>query len=273
MHSYKEPIELKPSHNVQVHHEDITPADAALFRTSVSFTGPNAPTWMEALPRISSLLSCNEAYARFDQDPDNLKRWKYPPPPLHLQFQSAQAKAAAQAVSDSTSTLKMEPALAHGHGRIADFPKELREEMWLATEPRILGANVIVQRHEPGGPRAVIVIATSEIYRGGLAWGDDAQSIRNPTWDDIKLYGLCSEAHDVAVREYGQPSIHAVPFRSAVDELLLDVGFDCKPKDDEDMSQFYEQGKCYRTKEGLLHDEGPPWLPLRCLQFQPPGSA
>lgn len=261
MQNYKEPIELKPSHSVQVHHEDITSADAALFRTSVSFTGPNAPTWMEVLPHISGLLSCNEAYARFDQDPDNLKRWKYPPPPLHLQ--SAEAKAAAQAVSGSTSARMVEPALAHGHARIADLPKELREAMWLGTEePRILGADVIVQRHEPSRPRAVIVIATSELYKRGLALGDNPQSIRNPRWDDIKLYDLGSEAHDLAVREYGQPSIHSVPFRSAVDELLLDVGLEFEPGD-MDMAEFYWQGHCYRTKQGAVTWAGAS-VPGRC---------
>lgn len=90
---------------------------------------------------MSSLLSCNEEYARFDQDqdPDNLKRCKYPPPPLHLQ--DAEALAAAQAVSGSTSTPTIEPALAHGYGNIVDLPKKLREDIWLTTEePRILGS-------------------------------------------------------------------------------------------------------------------------------------
>lgn len=269
MSNYKEPIELEPSDYVQVHHEDITPADAALFGTSVSFTGPNAPTWIEALPRISSLLICNEAYARFDQDPDNLKRWKYTPPPLRLQ--SAEVQVAARAVSDSTSTRAVERALAFGHARIADLPKELREEMWLATEePRIVGADVLVQRDEPGGPRAVIVIATSKFYKLGLTWGDNPRSTKNPMWDDIKLYDLCSEAHDVAVREYGQPSIHSVPFRPAVDELLLDVGLDFEPENEETWQYYWRcilkeprftlAISAVPTSRFCMTQMSPPWL-------------
>lgn len=111
-------------------------------------------------------------------------------------------------------------------------------------------------RPMPGGPRAVIVIATSEFYKLGLTWGDNPRSTKNPMWDDIKLYDLCSEAHDVAVREYGQPSIHSVPFRPAVDELLLDVGLDFEPENEETW-QYYWQGYCYRTKKGsALHFEG-----------------
>ena len=137
---WREPDEMGEPNSVQVHHEDITPADAGLFGASFSFTGPNAITWMDALCRISTLLSCNEDYARFDQDPANLKRWKYPPPPWHLL--NPYSEAAARAVTGSTSTRMVELAPAHGHFRIADLPKELRDEVWLATEePRILGAD------------------------------------------------------------------------------------------------------------------------------------
>lgn len=157
MSEYREPVALGKTNKVKVHHEDITPADASLFGTFVSFTGPNAATWMDALSRMSSLLNYNEDYARFDQDPDNLKRCKYPPPPLHLQ--DAVAQAAAQAVSGSTSTPTIEPALAHGYGNIVDLPKKLREEIWLTTEkPRILGAEVLLLEYRTAPPRAIIAI-------------------------------------------------------------------------------------------------------------------
>lgn len=211
MSEYREPVALGKTNKIKIHHEDITPADAGLFGTFVSFTGPNAATWMDALSRMSSLLSCNEDYARFDQDPDNLKRCKYPPPPLHLQ--DAEAQAAAQAVSGSTSTPTIEPALAHGYGNIVDLPKKLREEIWLTTEePRILGAEVLLLEYRTAPPRAIIAISASGY---GTALHGYLHSIRNPRWDDIKLYGLCSEAHNLAIREYGQSSVNSVPCRHA----------------------------------------------------------
>jgi len=251
---WREPDEMGEPNSVQVHHEDITPADAGLFGASVSFTGPNAITWMDALCRISTLLSCNEDYARFDQDPANLKRWKYPPPPWHLL--NPYSEAAARAVTGSTSTRMVELAPAHGHFRIADLPKELRDEVWLATEePRILGADAFLLRHEPAHPRAVIIIATS-----GFDTSFGYHPVRKPRWDDIKLYGLCSEAHDVAIREYGQPSARSVPFRSAVDELLLDVGLEQEIA--LGLPKRWQFGECYRIKGRTLYVEADDGLPV-----------
>lgn len=232
---------------VRVPHEDITAADAHLFARSYSFTGPNAVTWMDALAGSSDLMSCNEEYSRFDQDPDNLKKWEYPDPPalpgpptpLGRPAETIYLRDAINYEGTSLSqTLDFgsEPRMVDSVARIEELPSELRANIWLALEaPRVLGARAILTSDNPGQPgRPASGLHPMKIFLdaghtvGHHAWGKDCSSsyVQNRDWHDIKLfYDLCPDARDDAIREYGLPSSDSIPFRPAIDELLVDVGF------------------------------------------------
>ncbi|KAK1752729.1 hypothetical protein QBC47DRAFT_62307 [Echria macrotheca] len=205
-------------------------------RTVFEITGDNLYRWRETVAEVTRLMRCVRSYpddqekidaiqfelaqrkSRGEEPPENWDEW-YDANKENLVRPSESSRAEVyyrvyrgkrwgeeDRVQTRAPPAPKSVSAPQSLARFAGCPQEIRDLVWLETE----------------NTRKLVVLSTAVCYT--KAMDVVLEACWSPrSWEDIKLYQICSESRQLAIREFGGPAPLSIPFRPAADAVNLSL--------------------------------------------------